>query len=111
MLKDWIGEAIENHPLLLTGDFNADKNSLAYQRLTLDDPLLIDVFKSGDFEHGNEGTYHGYGKETQPASIDWILVSGHFKILGAEIDRYHEGNLFPSDHYPIITTLDWLPPS
>jgi endonuclease/exonuclease/phosphatase family metal-dependent hydrolase len=41
------------------------------------------------------------------ASIDWILVSDHFRVLDAQIDRSRQGNLFPSDHYPITAVLDW----
>jgi endonuclease/exonuclease/phosphatase family metal-dependent hydrolase len=111
MLREWTRETIEDHPLLMTGDFNADKNSSAYRRLTSDAPALMDVFKTGHFQDESEGTFHGYGTEIHPPFIDWILVSSHFKVLDARIDRYHEGNIFPSDHYPAMTTLDWLPPS
>jgi endonuclease/exonuclease/phosphatase family metal-dependent hydrolase len=107
MLKEWIGEAIENHPFVLTGDFNADKNSPAYRQLTSDYPLLVDVFKIGSFAEESEGTFHGYGMESQPPPIDWILASGHFEVLHASIDRYHEGSRYPSDHYPVQAILDW----
>ena len=41
------------------------------------------------------------------APIDWILVSDHFRVLDAQIDRTRVGNLFPSDHYPVMAVLDW----
>jgi endonuclease/exonuclease/phosphatase family metal-dependent hydrolase len=107
MLKEWIEEGIEHHPLLVTGDFNADKNSSAYRQLTSGNPQLLDVFRTGHAVKENEGTFHGYGMETTPQPIDWMLVSDHFSVLSARIDRYHTGNLFPSDHYPITATLDW----
>ncbi len=40
-----------------------------------------------------------------------MLASGHFAVMDASIDRYHEGSLFPSDHYPILAALDWNTPS
>lgn len=107
MLKEWIGEAIEGHPLLLSGDFNADKDSSAYRLLTSGEPRLKDVFRTGSGGQENEATFHGYGTEMHPGAIDWMLVSGHFKVVSARIDRYHEGSVFPSDHYPISSTLDW----
>jgi endonuclease/exonuclease/phosphatase family metal-dependent hydrolase len=107
MLKEWIGEAIENHPFILAGDFNADKNSLAYRQLASGPPPLMDVFKTGNFAQENEGTFHGYGTEIHPLSIDWILASEHFDVLNASIDRYHDGNLYPSDHYPVLAILKW----
>jgi endonuclease/exonuclease/phosphatase family metal-dependent hydrolase len=36
-----------------------------------------------------------------------VLVSGHFRVLAAEIDRSRHGHLFPSDHYPLTAVLDW----
>jgi endonuclease/exonuclease/phosphatase family metal-dependent hydrolase len=107
-LKDWIDESIEQHPLLVTGDFNADKSSAAYRLLTSGDPLLVDVIRSGNVPQENEGTFHGFGSEVHPPAIDWMLASSHFAVLQAGIDRHQEGNLFPSDHYPVTATLDWL---
>ena len=106
-LREWIDEAIGHQPLLITGDFNANKSSPAYQQLTSGDPSLVDVLRSGNELHENEGTFHGFGIETPPLPIDWMLASRHFAVLHAGIDRYREGNLFPSDHYPITATLDW----
>jgi endonuclease/exonuclease/phosphatase family metal-dependent hydrolase len=110
-LKDWIDEAIGEHPLLLCGDFNADKDSAAYRQLTSGNPLLKDILKSGSATKESEETFHGFGNEIQPSSIDWMLASGHFTVLHAGIDRHHEGGLFPSDHYPVLATLEWVAPS
>jgi endonuclease/exonuclease/phosphatase family metal-dependent hydrolase len=106
-LRSWIDEAIEQSPLLITGDFNANKSSSAYRHLTSGDPPLVDVFSTTNLEGHNEGTFHGYGTEIHPPPIDWMLVSRHFSIQDAEIDRYQQGNLFPSDHYPVHATLEW----
>jgi endonuclease/exonuclease/phosphatase family metal-dependent hydrolase len=108
MLMEWIDDAIDHHPLLITGDFNTDKSSSAYRQLTSGDPLLQDVVRTGMGTQENEGTFHGFGTELHPQSIDWMLVSDHFSVLNAEVDRYYEGNLFPSDHYPITASLDWV---
>jgi endonuclease/exonuclease/phosphatase family metal-dependent hydrolase len=111
MLKEWIGDAIDHHPFLLTGDFNADKNSSAYRQLTFGNPPLTDIFRTGKVWQEDEGTFHGYGVEVPAQPIDWILLSDHFSVLHAEIDSYHHENRFPSDHYPITATLDWKTPS
>jgi endonuclease/exonuclease/phosphatase family metal-dependent hydrolase len=110
LLKEWTSDAIELHPLLITGDFNADKSSLAYRQLTSGKPPLKDVFRAGSLKHENEGTFHGYGAVVPPQSIDWILVSSHFSVLEATIDRYRQGDLFPSDHYSVAAMLDWITP-
>ncbi|MFT3894497.1 MAG: hypothetical protein QM730_22945 [Anaerolineales bacterium] len=51
------------------------------------------------------GTFHGYGQANDP--IDWLLASNHFDVISAEIDRYHEGSIHPSDHYPVTAKLQW----
>jgi endonuclease/exonuclease/phosphatase family metal-dependent hydrolase len=107
-LRGWINDVIDRHPLLLTGDFNADKKSLPYQQLTSGTHPMKDVFRTGKIAQADEGTFHGYGMETYPQPIDWILVSDHFSVLNAEIDHYQKGNLFPSDHYPVTATLEWM---
>jgi endonuclease/exonuclease/phosphatase family metal-dependent hydrolase len=104
LLRQWLDQALIRHPLLVTGDFNADKDSQAYQQLTRN-PSLRDVFKAVPLEDGNEGTFHGYGQELQP--IDWMLASQHFKVSHAGVDRFQAGSLYPSDHYPITASLEW----
>jgi endonuclease/exonuclease/phosphatase family metal-dependent hydrolase len=104
LLKTWSDQPTEKRPLIVTGDFNADKNSSAYQLLA-DGKSLFDVYKKAHPSGENEGTFHGYGHEK--TAIDWILASSHFEVNSAEIDRYHTGNLYPSDHYPVTATLSW----
>ena len=110
-LKDWIDKSIGQHPLLITGDFNADKGSAAYRQLTSGNLQLMDALRSGNVPQENEGTFHGFGSEIHPPPIDWMLASSHFAVLHAAIDRHQEGNLFPSDHYPIMATLEWTAPA
>jgi len=104
LLKQWINQSTKGHPLIVTGDFNADKDSSAYQQLTADGTLM-DMYEQVNPQQKKAGTFHGYGGSSDP--IDWILASNHFDARAAEIDRYHEGNLYPSDHYPVTATLQW----
>lgn len=104
LLKTWIEQKARDTPLILTGDFNADKGSSAYRQLT-DDGKLQDVYRTGAPNLENEGTFHGYGQANEP--IDWMLASHHFEVINTEIDRYHEGNIYPSDHYPGTAILKW----
>ena len=85
-------------PLIVTGDFNADKQSEPYRILTSD---LVDARPNDD------NTFHDYGKIDAGCPIDWILISAHFDIIKSRIDYYHENNVYPSDHYPLLGVLDW----
>jgi endonuclease/exonuclease/phosphatase family metal-dependent hydrolase len=107
-LRHWLDQIRGETPLIVTGDFNAGKDSNAYRLLT-GEGALIDAFRQV-YPHGeDEATYHAFGRPEpgEMTAIDWILVSGHFRALDAQIDRSRAGNLFPSDHYPITTVLDW----
>lgn len=103
-IGEWIEQNAQASPTLLTGDFNADKDSSAYRKLTGDEKLR-DAYNIADPTDPAAGTFHGYGKASDP--IDWILVSDHFQVTAAEIDRYHNEKLYPSDHYPVTATLQW----
>ncbi len=97
VLQAWIREK-SNMPLIVTGDFNTDKQSETYRILTSE---LVDVHPNDD------NTFHDYGKIDRGWPIDWILTSIHFKTKSSRIDYYHEIDLYPSDHYPLLGVLDW----
>jgi len=40
--------------------------------------------------------------------IDWILLHGAVRSLGVEVDYRTEAGLLPSDHYPVIASLEWI---
>lgn len=97
LLRAWLKKNSDK-PLIVSGDFNADKQSESYRILTIE---LIDAHQNDD------NTYHDYGKIDKGFPIDWILVSAHFKIKQSEIDYFHKKDVYPSDHYPLLVTLDW----
>lgn len=105
-LRHWLDQICSQTPLIVTGDFNADKDSNAYHLLT-GDGALIDVLRQVHPKEKDDATFHAFGRQEEMAPIDWILVSNHFRILDARIDRSHQGNLFPSDHYPVTAEFDW----
>ena len=105
-LGQWLDQLGPQTPLIVTGDFNADKDSTAYRLLT-GEKRLIDAFRQAHLGEEDETTFHAFGRPEEMAPIDWILVSDHFRVRDAGIDRTRRGNLFPSDHYPITAVLDW----
>jgi endonuclease/exonuclease/phosphatase family metal-dependent hydrolase len=105
-LRQWLDQIRQETPLIVTGDFNANKDSDSYRLLT-GDGRLIDAFRQVHPNADDEATFHAFGRQEEMSSIDWILVSDHFRVVDAQIDRSREGNLFPSDHYPVTAVLDW----
>ena len=85
---------------LLSGDFNAGKDSSAYAALAaggLMDPLHA-AGVSG-------ATFHDFGRllnaPAGPNEIDWIFVSPLLTVSQAVIDRSQSGDVWPSDHFPV----------
>jgi hypothetical protein len=55
----------------------------------------------------DESTYHAFTGRREGDRIDFIFVSDSPKVtvLNAYIDRSNEGGRFPSDHFPVIATV------
>ncbi len=106
LLKKWLNQTDKDMPVILTGDFNADKESTAYRLLT-GQGMLFDAYRQARPNGEDEATFHGFGKSEQMTSIDWVLVSRHFKVTEAKVDRTHVEELYPSDHYPVAVTVNW----
>jgi len=106
LLRKWLDQIQEESAVIVTGDFNTDKDSSAYHRLT-GNGKLFDAYRAANPASSNEATLHGFGRLKEPKPIDWILVSEHFRVMDASIDNAQEGTLYPSDHYPIWAKLEW----
>lgn len=105
-------------PVILTGDFNAEPNDLAVTYLldqqsidnakapfTLQDAWLL--LHPADPE---SRTSHKFkGGATGGGHIDYIMFGSGVSAGSAEITRTHEGDVYPSDHYPVSATLELEP--
>lgn len=105
-LRDWLDQLLPQTPLILTGDFNTERDSQTYRLLTAASGL-IDTYRHLYPSETDTATFHGFGHPVAGEAIDWILASSHFRIVDATIDRTHNGPLYPSDHFPITAQLDW----
>ncbi len=66
-------------------------------------------YETGHSDHVDTNTFHNFqGKAFPPvaARIDWVLTSPEIKTLSCEILRDEAPPQFPSDHYPIMATLE-----
>lgn len=108
LLKEWADQVVQQDALIITGDFNSDKNSAAYHCLT-EDRTLADAYRCVQPAGSDEATFHAFGQAAPSTPIDWILVSPHFEVLSASIDRHQESGLYPSDHYPLGVQLRFQP--
>ena len=98
-------------PTVLTGDFNCDAESWAYRHF-LEHGFVDSYLALGHEEvttfHGFEGEgYDGrrWGGDKPHWRVDWILVRRALTLVDAAIIRDAQPPLYPSDHYPVMTTL------
>ena len=90
-------------PIVLSGDFNAAPASETYK---IANALLNDSADVSLTPHtGPMHTYHAYGRSKRNLPIDYIFVSDGIQVLSHKTDdtKFPEG--FPSDHFPVVTTL------
>jgi endonuclease/exonuclease/phosphatase family metal-dependent hydrolase len=96
-----------NDPVILTGDFNGDHRSEWYQSIA-HSGVLKDSFREVKYPYVNNGSFQNFGRNFNTADIiDHIFISAHFlvKRWGVLTDSY--SGKFPSDHFPILTEIQW----
>src|SRR5690606_22799092 len=97
----------DHHPVILTGDFNCERNDAPYHVLT----------KPGEFTLHDpapekpEGTFCDFavGKMTCRA-IDYIFFTPHWKSSAYVVIDDNDGIYYPSDHLPVMVTLNFMEP-
>lgn len=101
-------------PVIVTGDFNAGEDNAAFARLIGADAgaadagaadHLRDTFRMLHPDAEDVGTFNGFTGERNGEKIDAILVSGEWRVLEAGIDRAHDGERYPSDHFPVTAVV------
>lgn len=87
-------------PFVMTGDFNTGPESEAHTLLTTE---LKDARETVRDPKGPAETFHNF-TGTPDRRIDWILYRG-FDALSEQTITTHRGNVYPSDHYPVVAEL------
>ena len=89
--------------LILLGDFNSDAGTDVHQLLLTE---LDDVWESTDKRSGPPTTSSGWTGRAEGRRIDWILYRGALRPLEAATVDDHEGERYPSDHYPVFAVFE-----
>ena len=98
-------------PIILVGDFNAvARQNKSYDILTQGG--FTDTWFAAKERRGKDvATFHGYNKPVDNgAHIDWILTRGNVTTDNTEIVTYSRDGQYPSDHFPIMATLQLSKP-
>jgi len=118
MIQLMNAHATYNLPQITCGDFNADSSKavmqfllnqtpISYYNITIINPLELDDSWYVSNPTTNKPATVSVG--TSNATIDWILVNPICNISTALIDTLgvNINSQNPSDHFPLITTLDF----
>ena len=100
----------KNLPIILTGDFNSKPDNLVVQflrgekEIASSKAILKDAYSVLEGELGS--TYHHeFSGEKTGEPIDYIFTTPNVEIIKTEVDRRMIDGGYPSDHYPVISTL------
>lgn len=93
-----------NEPVILTGDFNGNRESEWYKTLA-NSQVVSDTYLGVKYPYANNASANGFRTPRGFHVIDHIFTSKHFKVSkwGILTDTYF--GKFPSDHFPIISKV------
>lgn len=96
-------------PIVVGGDLNMTPEQDAITRF-LAEADLVDTYRSAHPEvSSSEGTFHGFRGDPEGRRVDFLFVSRRPEVEASAIVRVSEGSRYPSDHFPITTSIR-LPP-
>lgn len=107
LMIEKIKSIAKNEPVVLVGDFNADRESEPYQILK-NSKIIRDSFEDVKFPYANNASFNAFGKSVNRTNvIDHIFISPTLKATkwGILTDTYH--GKFPSDHFPVVAFINF----
>ena len=110
LIIEKIKEIVGDQPTVLTGDFNVNDSSEAYNTLTTNSFVLKDAHKEAQTKEGVDYTFHNFGR-IEPSScekIDFIFITPNIKVSNSYIpeEAKQEGK-FLSDHNPEVVQISF----
>jgi len=107
-------------PAFITGDFNAGETDPAITQIK--EPAftvktnvnaqpktvhMADTFRVIHPDAKPVGTFNGFRGRLTGEKIDYVFAMDHLTILTADILRMQTNGRYPSDHFPVVATVDW----
>ena len=111
LLVRQVRDKFSDHPVILTGDFNATPDSTPYKTLVgvaeAGEPVLGDALhRSAKKPEGPNSTWNGFRSVVENRRIDFVFVNDSVHVLRHWILDDQRDGRFASDHLPVLTTLD-----
>ncbi len=109
IMTDRMQQIAGKNALIVTGDFNFDIESETYAKVAnlflKNNNLKNAVATELSFSDSNQGTFNGFGNIENQPFIDFVFASNHFEVISSTIDRLKSGDVFISDHWPVVANL------
>ncbi|MCB1122704.1 MAG: endonuclease/exonuclease/phosphatase family protein [Verrucomicrobiae bacterium] len=105
-------------PFVITGDFNereqgkaihflSGERDLVDSRERYPDIIPVDTFRFLHAPGENQGTGHGFKGGKNGGRIDYVWASEGARILESQVITYNQDGFYPSDHFPVLTRLEF----
>ncbi len=102
LIKEKTPALADGLPVIITGDFNHQRNDPPYQVMIRKDKLpLIDPAPKNA-----PGTYCTFAVNSEPCvGIDYVYHSSHWNSYNYSVIADHDGSNYPSDHLPVTVEM------
>lgn len=98
-----------SEPVIVTGDFNAGEANTAVATMTAGG-AFVDAFRVLHPSETTVGTFTGFkAGQVTGDKIDYIFVQPTVRVLSAAILRTSRDGRYPSDHFPVVATIQFEP--
>ena len=113
LLLSQIQGIAQTAPVVLTGDFNTEENSVPYRIITgrsgsgKENPMQDACYLSVNSHHGALKTFSGFMVKDGLAGerIDYIFVRGGVQVVHHGILTDSRNGRYPSDHLPVLAEV------
>ena len=106
MIRERMSQLPTHHSAVAMGDFNLEPDNRGYDIMTgggADAP--IDTYGRMMLSEDDSGTFHDFTGRHDMGRIDYIFVTPNLTLEHASIIHDSYEGRFPSDHYPILATV------
>lgn len=96
-------------PIVLVGDFNAAAGANKAYEILVGPDRFLDAWDKAEHKGDQVQSFNGFRFPTpkEGPRIDWILTKGPIAARSIETDAFHQDGQYPSDHFPVIATLEY----
>ncbi len=109
LVRQWLSDHADDHPVVVTGDINSNPASVPYEILTEEDQLRDACTVSKYPSVGPSRSFSGFAvTDSLPGDrIDYVFVSPAIEVSNHAIISSFRNGYYPSDHLPVVAGVVW----